>query len=426
MKLGAISTVDASKPKRRDWKALVLGGLLLVLPPRRMVGEDRVEYRYENYAEDRDRIGVQTHGLYFEKELTSKVTAHGQFVYDAISGATPTGGKIEPGSLQVPTVRLQDERLAGSLDTAIRYGSHTTTPQVAYSYESDYESVGLALNHTIEFNQRNTALVLGLSRNFDRVSGIYQAEYQSKGAWDGLIGINQVLGPKTTLTVNLTLGYADGYLTDPYKAVYFSFPYDDPDLLFFPNRIPELRPEHRFKQVGFLSLTHFFDRANASTEATYRFHHDDYGVTAHTVGLTWFQKVGQHVVIAPTLRYYQQTEADFYATQFRGDSRYPLGTQLAYQNGSFVAELGEPEFPTDPTGYDITTVPALPTYYSADYRLSHFEAYTYGVGIDWKPLDWLSFQFAYKRYEMQGLDGVTLDSAYPKAHIFTVGMGLWF
>ena len=109
-----------------------------------------------------------------------------------------------------------------------------------------------------------------------------------------------------------------------------------------------------------------------------------------------------------------------------GDTFFPEGTQAAFQDGLLVGFRGEDGFPTDLAGYQIVDVPALPRYYSADYRLSRFEAFTCGVGIHWKALDWLSFDFAYKRYEMGGLDGVTLQSAYPKAHIFTVGLGIWF
>ena len=282
--------------------AFMLSGLLVLLPPRRAAAEDRVEYKYENYAEENGRIGIQTHGIAFEKELTPKIVMHGQFVYDGISGATPSGAKIAPGSSQVPTQQMEDERLAGSLDASFRYGRHTTTPQVSYSNESDYESVGLALNHTIDFNQRNTTLLLGVARNFDRVKGVYLDDYRSKGTWDGIIGINQLLSPKTTLTVNLTLSYSDGYLNDPYKGVYFSFPYADESLNNFPDAYAEKRPEHRFKQVAYTSLTQFFDPLQASAELSYRFHHDDYGILAHTVQLTWFQKIGKHVVVSPMIR----------------------------------------------------------------------------------------------------------------------------
>ena len=44
----------------------------------------------------------------------------------------------------------------------------------------------------------------------------------------------------------------------------------------------------------------------------------------------------------------------------------------------------------------------------------------------WRIHENLSLEAAYKRYEMVGLDGVTLASAYPSAHIVTLGFGLPF
>ncbi|MFM2082599.1 MAG: hypothetical protein RL380_1290, partial [Verrucomicrobiota bacterium] len=35
--------------------------------------------------------------------------------------------------------------------------------------------------------------------------------------------------------------------------------------------------------------------------------------------------------------------------------------------------------------------------------------------------DWLTLDFGYKRYVMCGLDGVTAQSMYPAANVFTVG-----
>jgi hypothetical protein len=67
-----------------------------------------------------------------------------------------------------------------------------------------------------------------------------------------------------------------------------------------------------------------------------------------------------------------------------------------------------------------------PSYYSADYRLSQMETFTYGVSINVKPGDWLTLDASYKRYEMIGLDNVTSASAYPTANIFTLGARIWF
>ena len=71
-------------------------------------------------------------------------------------------------------------------------------------------------------------------------------------------------------------------------------------------------------------------------------------------------------------------------------------------------------------------MPAHPSYFSSDYRLSELDTLTYGVVASWRVHDRFSLEAAYKRYEMRGQDGATPASAYPSAHIFTLGFGLWF
>jgi hypothetical protein len=38
----------------------------------------------------------------------------------------------------------------------------------------------------------------------------------------------------------------------------------------------------------------------------------------------------------------------------------------------------------------------------------------------------LSIDLAYKRYVMMGTDGLTSQSAYPTANVFTAGLNVWF
>jgi len=77
--------------------AALLLALLLFLSPRRSLAENRFEYRYEDYSEDRGRMQVQTHSVWFEYDLHEKVVARGSYVNDALAGATPTGGPGYPG-----------------------------------------------------------------------------------------------------------------------------------------------------------------------------------------------------------------------------------------------------------------------------------------------------------------------------------------
>ncbi|MBI3416904.1 MAG: DUF3570 domain-containing protein [Verrucomicrobia bacterium] len=414
--------------------ASLLAILLRLVQPPRAAAENKVEYRYEDYNEDNGRIHIRTHSVGFEQELTSKVTAKGLLVYDGISGATPTGEPPALRSTEVPLANITDIRRALSLDLSVRYNQRGTfTPQFSYSQESDYTSRGVSLTHTYEFNQKNTTLVLGAAHNFDSVGGGVLTAFQQKGTTDFLVGVNQLLSPETVLTVNFSLGYADGYLNDPYRRATFLLP-DSPDPIFSDpaqvNAAAEIRPRHRFKQIGYVSLTQFIAPLNASIEGSYRPYHDDWGIWSHTLSIQWNQMLGQRVTLSPLFRYYHQSAADFYAASFRGVSfdDYASGTRVAFQDGTFIGFQGDPSFPApgEEAGFQIVNVPARPAYYSADYRLSEFDAFTFGLSAQIKICQHFTFDLAYKRYEMHGLDRATPHSVYPSAHIFTIGCGVWF
>ena len=135
----------------------------------RLMAEDKVDWKHEFYDEARGRVNVETSSVFVEKSLGAQSTLRGQIVYDSISGASPTGGPPRPGSEEVPLASIRDIRRAGNLEFAQRLGNHTVSPKVAYSTENDYESIGLALAESFEFNQKNSTLHLALSRDFDRL-----------------------------------------------------------------------------------------------------------------------------------------------------------------------------------------------------------------------------------------------------------------
>src|SRR5690349_1767203 len=74
---------------RRAVAILLLAVCLYLSQLNRALGENQVAYRYENYREEGDRIGVDTHSVLFEQKITPWLTVQGHGVYDAISGATP-------------------------------------------------------------------------------------------------------------------------------------------------------------------------------------------------------------------------------------------------------------------------------------------------------------------------------------------------
>jgi hypothetical protein len=353
--------------------------------------ENQAAYRYENYHEEAGRISVETHALTFGLQPAESLGVKGEIIYDSISGATPTGSPPIPGSGsdQVPLAKLTDTRRAGNLGLDWHWGRQTLSPQVAYSKESDYESIGLALSQAIEFNQKNTILRFGVAHDFDEVQPKFFATPHHKDSTDFLLGFSQLLSPLTVLTADFTYGTASGDLNDPYKQIRFD------GWLPFTAIFPENRPRHRTREIFLLSLTQFVKPANGSAEVSYRFYHDTFGINSHTVALTWHQKLGKRVLLEPTFRFYEQSAADFYHVSVPGF------------------------FPGDGD-------PTRPEFFSADYRLSHLLSFTFGLQATALITEALSVNVGYQRYEIHGLDNQTAHSAYPKADIFTIGLALLF
>jgi hypothetical protein len=452
--------------ERRRTRRLALSAAL-VLPllrvSRAFGAEDEVGYRKSYYQEDDNRINVSTDVWRFDAGLRDNVRVSGEVVVDAISGATPNGAPPQTqwpfptqnslyqsayqtayGSqysqfiasnqiyvdsnletlqqltndaavfanqtayniatnsasaswhsltnspnfrnTKVPLTQMHDHRNAFNIQLPMTFGPHQLTPSFAYSAESDYISFGGALNYSLALNDKNTTLSAGWAHNGDTVRDD-NFKWQAKMTDDVFLGLVQLFGPKAYLTVNASLGFEHGYLADPYRGVMLTSELqnnpNDPALN------PEVRPRHRNSQILYAAWTQFITPANGSYELSYRFFHDSYGIIANTVELDWHQKIGKAIVISPTFRYYVQNAADFYYT-------------LVPDNNG------------------------LPRFYSADYRLSEFQSFAAGLAITWRVQKHLSVDVSYLRYVMQGLDGVTSQSAYPAANVISIGLRAWF
>jgi len=366
---------------------------LRLFHPQRAVADDHVEGRYEFYKEEDHRMEVTTYAAELEKKLWSTAVAHARFVYDGVSGASPNGLPPPSGSNQVPLTELDDIRRAVNLDLSQQWGRNTLKPAFAYSGESDYISRGIAYTHSIDFNLKNTTLKFGASHDFDSVLDAGpKREWVPKNTTTALLGLSQLLSPKTILSVDLTGGYIDGYLSDPYKLVAFDA-YDPSGQYGF----HENRPGQRSLGAGLITLSHAFTKLEASLDASYRLYHDSWGIWGNTAALVWNQKLGSHVTLSPGVRFYQQTAADFYFV------RVP-------------AALGDPLIP----------LPGFPTYYSADYRISSLQSWTLGLNAVINITEHIWIEAAYKRYAMFRDNTETSVSAYPKANVFTAGLTIWF
>lgn len=301
-------------------------------------------------------------------------------------GSTSSGGGVNTTTVadsktvydksgKAPRAQVDDERIGVGMELTKTLKNHTVAAQISLSEESDYTSHAVALRNSTDFNQKNTTLLLGVSYAHDVVDAVTMSGSESKNSLDGMIGVTQVLDKKTTISINLTLGTTDGYLTDPYKVVELNGAI-----------VPEIRPDNRTKSILFLALNRYVDSLNGAAELTYRYYDDSFGVQGQTIGFSWYQKLSPRWMLRPSVRYYSQTAADFYDIQFTG----------------------------------------TPSYFSSDYRISEMSAIGYGMKLIWFPSDKLSFDIAVDRYVQSGEDGITADDMYPEALSVMAGLRIWF
>lgn len=385
-------------------RSLACASLILPATSHADLISQRYDYSFQYYDEGPDRIRIESHYVRGSLQLDNETTFRFQWLRDGISGASPTGAL--PGSNQPFLANLEDVRYAVLGAMSRRFGDHLVELEVSRSSESDYLSWGYALKDVWEINEKNTAITFGLNYLDDRIIvPILGNKY--KDSVDAFVGVVQTLDKNTVISGSLTLGYSDGYLNDPYKAVQrtdiVSIPDGQGGTVDIPvdNLYRENRPDNRFRQVVQLGGRHYFDGAHGAVDAVYRFSHDDFGINSHTFHLEWRQEIGSHFEVTPFFRVYHQSEADFFMRTIDG---VPIETPSPDPDGS------------GPN-------------YSSDYRLSNFDAISGGIRLRYKFNDTFSATAAYERYEMSGNGGADRsapDQAYINADLWTFGISAQF
>jgi len=232
----------------------------------------------------------------------------------------------------VPMAETDDDRYAANIELTKKLSCHSLSAKASFSTEDDYDSVGIACTDSIDLNRKNTTLSLGAAYAHDRAKDFFTGSSEPKDVMNLMVGISQLLSLKTVFTGNVSCGFLSGYLNDQYKVVELNG-----------GLVPEERPDHKTGWIVYMALKQYVERMRASVEAGYRLYDDTFGIIAHTMSLTWNQKLGGHLELAPTVRWYDQSEADFYAIRFTGS----------------------------------------PDTYSSDYRLSALTTVSYGVRVAW-------------------------------------------
>ncbi|MBT7959203.1 MAG: DUF3570 domain-containing protein [Akkermansiaceae bacterium] len=358
----------------------------------------RYDLSYQVYQERADRIRIESYYFRTQFDFDNGTTLKFQYLEDAISGASPTGAL--PGNEQSFLTEIEDVRTGVLYALSHQFGDHTVEAEFSRSSEDDYLSYGFALSDKWELNQKNTTFTYGVNYIDDQVTVLGLPD-QGKKSYDLFAGVTQIIDKNTTVSINFTMGYSEGYLNDPYKLIQRNETINFPGIPPIPvvNVYSENRPDSRLRQVLQLEGKHFFEKANASLDVMLRFSNDDYGVFSQTAEVEWRQGVGDSWEINPFMRYYQQNAADFFTNTLNN-----------------IAVVNPPTYP-DGSG----------PHYSSDYRLSSFNALSLGLRLRYEINENISMSAAYEYYTMSGQGSDQAPSqAYMDADIWTFGLNAKF
>ncbi len=358
------------------------------------------------YGEDEDRVQeFSLKSIIRRLFVDDRVFSFGLTI-DGLTGASPSGA-IPLDTVQVITNASGNSDYAvpsGELpvdeefrDTRVAITANWQQPvgessQVSFglSGSKEYDYLHLGLNGRIakDFNKRNTTISAGFaiaSDENDPVGGAPIALSSvldvgdlsnhlgtgDKDVADIVLGVSQVVSRNLVIQANYSFSNESGYLNNPYKllSVVDGTTGDTIQRIPAPGGGPthefrfESRPDDRTKHSVYTQAKYYMN--GNVLDASYRFMTDDWEIDSHTVDVRYRWPIGDGKYFEPHLRFYAQTEAEFY--------------RLSLTDGA-----------------------TLPLYASSDYRLGDFDAITAGLKYGWKTRNNNDMSIRVELYQQSG------------------------
>ncbi len=356
---------------------------IAIIASNALYAENYVAVEYLQYDENDDRVSVSAPTLSASYDIGTDYTIKGDFVFDAVTGATPSwqpdsasgaSTRDNSGDYAYKNQEFDEGRTAGSLMLTTRFDNRDELyTGIDISRESDFyaNTVSAEYMHYTDASH-NQSINVGasysfneiLSYDYDTSSGASSKETSSSINVQG--GLTQVLSGSSSMKAEAFVIADDGYLTNPHATIVRDYNTANQKLL------TENRPDRRLAYgVNLKYITLLND--DISYKANYRFYTDDWEINSHTIDNDIYYAMNKRFTFGLGLRYYTQTEADFYN-----------GAKDFFTNQEFA---------------------------SSDERLSDFDAFTYKASVDFKQNDNISYNLGAQFYSQStGLDATMLTT----------------
>ena len=331
------------------------------------------------FYNESDRVTAIEPVISAKKQLDTDESLTLKLVLDSLTGASASGAVpsnvaqtfTKPSGNGSYTTPANETPLDDTfLDTRIAFSASWEMPLsrlnkmvlgANVSKEYDYLSLGLSSLFSHDMNERNTTLSAGLSVSSDTiepeggiptpfgvmqpVSGVQPRSDSSdtKTVIDILFGVTQVIDKNSLVMFNYSLSQADGYLTDPFKVLSIVDPVTGLPIIEdvgtnLSQVVYENRPDSRTKHSVYTQYKRNF--TGDVLDISYRYMFDDWEINSHTIDFKYRFKASDIAFWQPHLRFYQQSEAEFYQPYYVTTDAIPTaGDDTQYATADY--RLGE-------------------------------------------------------------------------------------
>ena len=339
--------------------ALALPGMLPPAEAAQASNKPEIDFQYGHYQESSERISVDIYQGLAVLPVSKALETQGSWVVDTFSGATPV--LTMPASVAQATSGasgingVDDSKTVTAGEQAVQVMTGASTRETRYgldlgfsyfldnltlhasggrSEEPDYLSHAYHVGVDWEFNQKLNTLSLGFGQNFDQVEPTTRPLSEGKTEHHIQLGFSQILSKKSLLRLSAGYTHSSGYLSNPYKKVFIQGLAAGSSLQSggFNNVFYENRPDRRDQWSVSLGYIQYFSMPDSALHLDYRYFTDNWNIASHTFEAVYYQPLAKGWMLTPRLRYYSQTEADFYQDFYvapRMDNHYSSDFRLA-------------------------------------------------------------------------------------------------
>ena len=350
--------------------ALSLPGMLPTVQAAITTEAPEIDFQYGHYVESENRVSVNVYQGSALLPIAQTAELSTNWGVDTWSGATPvltmpasaaqvisgaSGIKGVDGTVTANNNDPAVQVMTGASPGETRYGidlsgsyyfeNITLHATGGRSEEPDYLSHAYHVGIDWELNQKLSTVSLGFGQDFDQIDPTTRSLQEERNNYHFQLGLTQILDKKSLFRVGLSYTDNEGYLSNPYKKVYIQDLPANSGLESggFTNVYFENRPNSRHQGALSLGYIHYISTLESSLHMDYRYYSDSWNINSHTFETSWHQPLGSGWMIIPRIRYYSQSQADFYQLFF--------------------------------------TAPRTDNYYSSDYRLAGFGTLSGGIKI---------------------------------------------